>query len=315
MIFRTEIPIKQQQPQIDYDGNVVLLGSCFSNNIGEKLNYFKFNTLINPYGIIFNPIAIENAIAESIEGKVYAKDDLIFSNELWLSLHHHTQFSSVNPDEVLTAIYNNIELLNKALKNASHVVLTLGTAWVYRYVKTDSIVANCHKIPQKEFQKELLTTEQILTSLRNSIALIKKVNKNAVVIFTVSPVRHLKDGFIENQLSKAHLLSSIHEVITAEKTSHYFPSYEIMMDDLRDYRFYNEDMIHPNHTAINYIWKKFVEIWVSKDIYAVMKDVDAIQKGLAHKPFNPTSKQHQEFLKSIEQKINALSKKYPSITF
>ncbi|MEZ4841654.1 MAG: GSCFA domain-containing protein [Flavobacteriaceae bacterium] len=315
MIFRTEIPIKQQQPQIDYDGNVVLLGSCFSNNIGEKLNYFKFDTLINPYGIVFNPVAIENAIAESIEGKVYIQNDLIFFNELWLSLHHHTQFSSSKVDEVLTAINNNIELLHNALKNASHVILTLGTAWVYRYLKTDSIVANCHKIPQKEFQKELLTTEQVSTSLRNSIALIKKVNKNAVVIFTVSPVRHLKDGFIENQLSKAHLLSSIHEVITAEKNVHYFPSYEIMMDDLRDYRFYNEDMIHPNHTAIDYIWGKFTETWVSKDAYTVMNDVDTIQKGLAHKPFNPTSKQHQEFLKSIEQKINVLSKKYPSITF
>ena len=315
MIFRTEIPIKQQQPQIDYDGNVVLLGSCFSNNIGEKLNYFKFDTLINPYGIVFNPVGIENAIAESIEGKVYIQNDLIFFNELWLSLHHHTQFSSSKVDEVLTAINNNIELLHNALKNASHVILTLGTAWVYRYLKTDSIVANCHKIPQKEFQKELLTTEQVSTSLRNSIALIKKVNKNAVVIFTVSPVRHLKDGFIENQLSKAHLLSSIHGVIPAEKNVHYFPSYEIMMDDLRDYRFYNEDMIHPNHTAIDYIWGKFTETWVSKDAYTVMNDVDTIQKGLAHKPFNPTSKQHQEFLKSIEQKINVLSKKYPSITF
>lgn len=315
MIFRTEIPIKQQQPQIDYDGNVVLLGSCFSNNIGEKLNYFKFNTLINPYGVIFNPIAIENAITESIEEKVYTKNDLIFFNELWLSLHHHTQFSSPKVDEVLTTINNNIELLDNALKNASHIILTLGTAWTYRYFKTDSIVINCHKIPQKEFQKELLTIEQISKSLRNSIALIKKVNKKAVVILTVSPVRHLKDGFIENQLSKAHLLSSIHKVITAEKNAHYFPSYEIMMDDLRDYRFYNEDMIHPNHTAIHYIWKKFVETWVSKDIYAVMNDIDTIQKGLAHKPFNPTSKQHQEFLKSIEQKIDAVSKKYPLITF
>ncbi|GAG96622.1 unnamed protein product, partial [marine sediment metagenome] len=190
-------------------------------------------------------------------------------------------------------------------------IITLGTAWVYRFIETNELVGNCHKVPQKKFLKELLSIDEIVVSLENIISLIKDFNPKTTILFTVSPVRHLKDGFIENSQSKAHLLAAIHQVIentTSGARIHYFPSYEIMLDDLRDYRFYKRDMIHPNLTAIDYIWEKFQQAWLDDKTTSIMKEVDTIQKGLAHIPFNPKSEQHQQFLKNLQHKIQVLKK-------
>ena len=186
---------------------------------------------------------------------------------------------------------------------------------MYRYIETDTLVANCHKIPQKKFSKELLTINEISESLEGSIALVKSLKKDVSIIFTLSPIRHLKNGFIENKLSKAHLLSAIHEVTDPKDGIHYFPSYEIMMDDLRDYRFYAEDMIHPNAIAIQYIWERFRDTWISDNAMKIMDEVNSIQKDLSHKPFNPDSKQHAEFLDSIDFKIKRLQTTLPKINF
>ena len=185
---------------------------------------------------------------------------------------------------------------------------------MYRYIETDTIVANCHKIPQKKFLKELLSVSEISESLARSISLIKSVNSDAAVIFTVSPVRHLKDGFIENTQSKSHLIAAIHTLVNEQDVS-YFPSYEIMMDELRDYRFYAEDMIHPNKTAINYIWRKFIDTWFSEETKSIMKEIDEIQKGLLHRPFHEDSKLHQQFLLKLEQKKSSLQERLPFINF
>ncbi|WBX74012.1 GSCFA domain-containing protein [Tenacibaculum pacificus] len=303
MKLQTQIPLKKQSYNlIDYNSKLLLLGSCFSENIGNKLSFYKFQSEQNPFGILFHPKAIEKLITDAINQKKYTEEDIFYHNESWHCFNAHSSLSSLDKKEVL----NNLNTANTAtfkhLKNASHIIITLGTSWVYRKISSNAIVANCHKIPQKNFLKEILTIDEIAESLDAIIALTKSVNPDISIIFTVSPVRHIKDGFIENQQSKAHLLSAIHSIIDAKKNIYYFPSYEIMMDELRDYRFYAEDMIHPNNTAINYIWEKFIEVWISEQSKETMQKVATIQKGLTHRSFNPTSEAHQKFLKNIEQK-------------
>ena len=315
MKLQTKIPLKRKtQDLIDYQSNILLLGSCFSENIGDKLSYFKFQSIQNPFGILFHPKAIENLITNTSNKKVYSSDDLIYQNEIWHSFDAHSSLSSASENELLNKLNVAISLTNKKIKEASHIVITLGTSWVYRYIETDTIVANCHKIPQKKFLKELLSVSEISESLARSISLIKSINSDAAVIFTISPVRHLKDGFIENTQSKSHLIAAIHTLVNEQDVS-YFPSYEIMMDELRDYRFYAEDMIHPNKTAINYIWRKFIDTWFSEETKSIMKEIDEIQKGLLHRPFHEDSKLHQQFLLKLEQKKSSLQERLPFINF
>ena len=315
MDFQTIITLeKKKHNLIDYNSKIVLLGSCFSENIGKKLSYFKFQSEENPFGNLFHPKAIENLITNAINEKKYLDKDLVFNNERWHSLDAHSSLSSSNKNEVLDNLNFSLQSTFKQLKIASHIIITLGTSWVYREISSGKIVANCHKIPQKKFLKELLSVDEITENLEAIISLVKSINKKSKVVFTVSPVRHLKDGFIENQRSKSHLISAIHGVID-NRNSFYFPAYEIMMDELRDYRFYKEDMIHPNTTAINYIWGKFVNVWFSENANSTMHKVEAIQKGLTHKPFNENSKQHQQFLKKIKEKEKALLQEFPFMKF
>jgi len=311
MNLQTKIPLKPAENQIDYQSQLLILGSCFAENIGGKLEYFKFQTLQNPLGILFHPLVIEKLIIKAIKKKTYSEEDIFFLNERWHCFDAHSELSNPSKEELLEKLNSGLQKTYQQLIKSTHIVITLGTAWVYRNSKTNSVVANCHKVPQKEFSKELLSAAEIQKSLENTIEGIKAINKNAQFIFTVSPVRHLKDGFIENQRSKAHLITAIHQITKA----YYFPSYEIMMDELRDYRFYKADMVHPNQVAIDYIWEKFVKVWISPDAHSAMKKVDEIQKGLKHRPFNPQSEQHQTFVKSFEKKITYLQEEYPFMNF
>jgi hypothetical protein len=316
MILQTKIALKKQLlNQINYDSKLLLLGSCFSENIGEKLSYYKFQSVVNPFGILFHPKAIENLITNAINQKEYTEDDIFYHNERWHCFNAHSSLSSTNKEELLNNLNKSNTSTFEQLRNSTHLVITLGTSWVYRFIETDTIVANCHKVPQKKFLKEILSTDEITESIEAIISLIKSVNKNVNILFTVSPVRHLKDGFIENQRSKSHLLSAIHNIIEPRENTYYFPSYEIMMDELRDYRFYSEDMIHPNKTAINYIWEKFSDTWISEETQKTMNEVEVIQKGLAHRPFNPNSEAHLKFLDNVQQKKETLVKAFPFIKF
>ena len=316
MIFQTHIPLKKQKHHlINYNSKLLLLGSCFSENIGNKLSYYKFQTQQNPFGILFHPKAIETFITKVINEEKYTESDVFFHNERWHCFDAHSVVSSTSKEELLNTLNTNINSTYQHLKNTSHIIITLGTAWVYREIATDTLVANCHKIPQKKFLKELLTVEEVSESLEAINSLIKSINPETTIIYTVSPVRHIKDGFIENQRSKAHLLSAIHQVVESRNNTHYFSSYEIMMDELRDYRFYAEDMIHPNQTAIDYIWEKFSEVWFSEETLETMKEVKTIQKGLMHKPFNPNSEAHQLFLKKLQQKKETLLQAFPFMNF
>ncbi len=316
MKLQTQIPLqKETRNVINYNSNLLLLGSCFSKNIGNKLDYFKFQSNQNPFGILFHPKAIETFITNVINEKIYSEDDLIYKNERWHSFHSHSCLSTADKNEILNNLNSAITSTKKSIQKATHIIITLGTSWVYRYIDTDDIVANCHKIPQKKFIKELLSIDEISKILETIIILIKSINRELNIVFTVSPVRHLKDGFVKNTQSKAHLISGIHKVIDIRKRTHYFPSYEIMMDELRDYRFYAEDMIHPNKTAINYIWEKFVDTWFSEASILIMKEIEIIQKGITHRPFDKNSKEHQKFLENLEQKKSSLQKRLPFIKF
>ena len=316
MNLQTNIPLKpQQHNQIDYNSNILLLGSCFSENIGEKFDYHKFQSEINPFGILFHPIAIENLITRSINKDFYTDNELINHTEMWSCFDAHSRLNSVSKEDLENTLNQQIELMYQQIDEATHIIITLGTAWVYRHVASDKIVANCHKISQKEFLKEILSVDDIEAALENIVALVRSINPKVNFIYTVSPVRHLKDGFVENNRSKAHLLSAIHKVVEPRKQLFYFPSYEIMMDELRDYRFYNQDMIHPNGLAIDYIWQKFKTVWLTDDAITTSQKVASIQTKKAHRPFNPNSEAHQKFLANLELEIEEIEKELPHIMF
>lgn len=316
MQLQTQIPLKPENYNpIDYKSKLFLLGSCFVENIGNKLSYFKFQNTLNPIGILFHPKAIEALITNAINEKEYTEEDIFFENEQWHCFDAHSKLSSTSKEDLLDSLNTQIRLTNQQVKESTHIIITLGTAWVYRFIETDTYVANCHKVPQKKFLKELLSVDEIEISLQAIISLIKSINSKATIVFTVSPIRHIKDGFLENTQSKAHLISAIHKVVEPREFLHYFPSYEIMMDELRDYRFYAEDMLHPNTTAINYIWNKFKYAWITPEIYDVMDEVETIQKGLSHKPFNPNTPAHQQFLQNLESKKNSLQSKHGIIFY
>lgn len=308
MLFRTPIQIKPQQTNfIDYQSKVLLLGSCFADHIGAQLTYYKFQTLINPFGTLFHPLAIERVVKDSIEETQYHSNELIDHQSVYHSWFHHSKLSAITPDQVLQNVSEAQNQTSNFLYSASHVVITLGTSWVYELVDSKVVVANCHKMPSSNFTKRLLSIQEIVTSLKNIVNSILSVNQKCQIIFTVSPVRHTKDGLPENALSKAHLLSAIYELTTASDQVFYFPSYEIMMDDLRDYRFYEADMIHPNQQAINYIWEQFKNVWVTEQAQSYFKSIHSIQQGLLHRPLNENSEAHQLFKEQLAQKIQLLS--------
>jgi len=315
MDFTTKITVAKYEHGIDYSSKIVLLGSCFAENMGAKFRYFKFQNSTNPFGIIFNPVAIEKLINRAVYKIEFTEKDIFFYNDQWHCYEVHSELSTTSSVLLLEHLNNILHHFRIELLEATHVVFTYGTSWVYRLKATNEVVANCHKVPQKQFDKEILSVETIAQSIKNSINLIQEVNPNCNFIFTVSPVRHIKDGFVENQRSKAHLITAIHSSIFCLPSSNYFPSYEIMMDELRDYRFYAEDMLHPNQTAIDYIWIQFFENYISEKEFATMQQVCDIQKALHHKPFNPLSESHQKFLANLKEKIMQVQQKLPFVSF
>lgn len=319
MQFRTQIPLSKTNNPIDYNSKVLSFGSCFAENMADKFDYFKFQNETNPFGIIFNPVSIEKIIDRTVEEKWFTEKDVFFLNERWHSFDVHSDLSNSDRQELLETLNKAISQTHKQLKEATHIIITYGTSWIYRNLESEQIVANCHKVPQKQFSKELLTVDAVEKSIQNTINLIQTFNPVINFIFTISPVRHIKDGFAENQLSKSHLFAALHQVLKTHNsqliTANYFPSYEIVMDELRDYRFYGEDMLHPNAVAIDYIWHKFSENYIAVNAISIMNEIEQIQKSLRHRSFNPESEQHQKFLAKLQQRINILGEKLPHIRF
>ncbi|RMA57252.1 GSCFA domain-containing protein [Ulvibacter antarcticus] len=315
MKLQTQIPLSPERNQIDYSSKVLLMGSCFVEHIGDKMEFFKFQNLQNPFGIIFHPFAIEKLVTRAINEELFLEEDIFFYNERWHCFEVHSMLSASEKDEFLNRLNVQLKQLGEYLISASHIILTYGTSWVYRHIESDTIVANCHKIPQKKFLKELLSVEEVAASIDNTSALIKALNPNITFIHTVSPVRHLKDGFVENTRSKAHLIAGLHEQIDRRKQLHYFPSYEIVLDELRDYRFYKEDMLHPSKTAISIVWEKFNSVWVASETQSLQKKIQGIQAGLQHRPFNEDSDAHKEFKSDLQKDIAEIKTLFPHIEF
>ncbi len=339
MKLQTEIPLNPEENQIDYSSKILLLGSCFSENIGAKFDYFKFQNLQNPFGVIFNPVSIEKLIVRAIDDVSFSEEDIFQHNDVWKCFDVHSELSALDKNEFLENLNSALQNLRKALFSATHIIFTFGTSWVYRTVdasaqlsdrasaplSTGEIVANCHKLPKQHFQKELLSIEEISKSLKTIFDKISTINLAATIINTVSPVRHIKDGFAENSLSKAHLISAIHHFLNLKsapdsfrdvnRKSFYFPAFEIMMDELRDYRFYAEDLLHPNKTAIELIWQKFLRVWIASETETLQKEITAVQSGLNHRPFNPNSAEHLQFSKKLQLKIREIQKRFPHIQF
>ena len=316
MKLQTPISILAQQPKIDYGSKILFLGSCFSENIGLQFDRFRFQNLQNPLGILFHPFGIEKLLFRATQNDLFTAQDVFCYNETWHCFEAHSRLKSTqSQDDLLLKLNSAIRDTQEYLQNSTHIVITLGTAYIYRHLENDQYVANCHKVPQKCFAKSCVKSEAILTSLKRIMNYCNAIRKDVKVIFTVSPVRHMKDGLVENNYSKAQLITAIHDLLPTWPQASYFPSYEIMLDELRDYRFYSKDMLHPSSLAIEYIWERFMQTWINPNAFETMKKVDSVQKRLEHKAFNPQSKQHQNFLQKLNQDMEALQNKYGFMRF
>ena len=317
MKLQTRVPLTKTASPVTYNSKVLLLGSCFVTNMGARLRYFKFKTLENPFGILYHPNAILNVISRAVKSEYFNPAGLFEHNEGWHSFEVHSEMSKPSAEALENALNEALRGTRTTLMECSHLLITLGTAWGYRLKESGALVANCHKVPQSAFNKELQTMASIKSCLKAIIREIRTLNEKTQIIFTISPVRHLKDGFVGNQKSKAHLISALHEVLeeSEDKALAYFPAYEIQMDELRDYRFYDSDLLHPNELAADYIWDIFKECWIADAAYPVMDTVMEIQKGLQHRPFNPDSRAHQQFRQALVARMDALRNKFPGITF
>ena len=312
--FRTEILLKKAAISLQHKDNILLVGSCFAENIGEKLLNCKFKTEVNPFGILFNPASIAQSLNILADNTFSFKEEhLHFHNGEWFSFFHHGKFSHTDKFACLDNLNITLQHQRAFLQKTQFLIITLGSAVVYSY--QGNVVANCHKLPQKEFKKSMLGIEEIVSELSNSIQKIRKINPDIQIIFTISPVRYIKDDMVENTLSKAHLTVAVHQLIEKTENSYYFPAYEIMMDDLRDYRFYANDMIHPSSLAIDYIWDKFSEMFFEKSTLTINGMIHDVLLAKNHRLKNPCSQESKKFKTEQIQKIHQIQNQYPYISF
>jgi len=316
MEFRTAVGIKKQEPDINYSSRIMMFGSCFTENIGKKLQEAKFQTLINPSGILYNPESIRSHISRILEKRAFTEDEIFEHESVWKSFDHHSRFATLSPEAFLDSANRKLEEAAEFLKKTDFLIITFGTSWIYRLKESGRVVANCHKLPANNFIREKLNQGTIVESYSALIQELLKVSPEIKIIFTVSPIRHWKDGAHENQLSKATLLLAIEELqqLFPENTS-YFPAYEIVMDELRDYRFYAEDMIHTNEITINYIWKRFADSFFSKDTTGTISEIEKLVQATRHRPFNPQSDTFRQFIRKNIALLEKFEKKYPYIDF
>ena len=310
MDFHLEFTPKPFDDKISHPHNLLLIGSCFTEQIGTKLSNHKFSVLDNPNGILFNPVSICKSISSYIENKQYTEADLFYQNESWNSWEYHSRFSDPDKQKCLKGINESQYKANTFLKNADWLLITLGSAFVYE-LENKEVVANCHKVPTDKFIKRLLPFEEVFAGLQQMIEKVKIFNPGIKIIFTISPVRHLRDGFVENNRSKATLIQAVHQLTEKNADCIYFPAYELIIDDLRDYRFFAEDMVHPNYAATNYVWEKFIATCIDEPSQQLMKEIAVIVAAKNHKPFNPASEQHKKFLLTNLDKVKKLQQQFP----
>ena len=321
MKFHCEFDIKKLSKPIDYRNNLFLMGSCFTESMGDKLRKLKFSILENPNGILFNPVSVAEAIDSYLEKKQIIADDLFKLNETWHSWNHHSRLSGITQMEVLSKINTTVIQAHDFLKKTNYLMITLGSVWVYTFTHQaansviGNVAANNHKAPASWFLKKLMTVEETLTIWEELLKKIFLFNPNLTIIFTISPVRHLREGVIENNRSKAVLIQTVHQLVEQFENVYYFPAYELVIDDLRDYRFYAEDLVHPNYQATQYVWEKFTESCMNEEAKSLMKEIAEINLAFQHKPLNNLTIQHQHFLANYSNKTKVLQSKYPFLDF
>jgi hypothetical protein len=296
MIARTEIHFPDFTQKIDYKSVITLLGSCFSDNIGEKLDIYRFNSSSNDLGIVYNPVSMAIQLEHLDKSPLDPK--LIVEREgKYFHLDYHSKVNAASLDELQRKIIDLNQAFYNRLRSSTHVFITLGTAWVYVFSELGQVVTNCHKMPSYLFSKKMLTRDEIINALLRIISILRTLQPDVTIIFTLSPVRHIKDGIAENQHSKALLLTCIHEILDVK--SHYLPVYEVMMDDLRDYRYYADDMLHPSNKAIDYIWSKFTHSFMNEHTLSLLPLAEKIYKMRHHRPFDKQSLAYQNHLDTI----------------
>ena len=326
MDFRLEFDVKPFSTRIKHTDKILLTGSCFTEHIARNLSETKFNIISNPNGILFNPVSIADAVITYIEKKIYRKDDLFYFNESWNSWDHHSRFSSPDIQKALDEINNSQLSAHEFLKQSDWLIISLGSAFVYEWDnqitelnypqgRLSPTVANCHKVPANKFRKRLLSVEEVLAVLDEMIYRLSFFNPNIKIIFTISPVRHIREGFVENNKSKAVLIHCVHQLVEKFDKLYYFPAYELVLDDLRDYRFFAEDMVHPNYLATQYVWEKFTAAGIDPSCYSIIKEIQKINTAYKHRPFNAASDAHKQFLQSQLEKIRQLMQTYPYLDF
>lgn len=306
MELQTKIEIEPSGLRMDYDSRMMLLGSCFAENIGKKLKQFRFPVELNPCGIVYNPASVANVLNLLLEKRLFTGEELLENGGRWVSLWHHGSFSSPDKETCLKNINRRLEPAAVYLEKTDVLLITWGTSWVYRYLESGVIAANCHKFPAPAFERFRLSVADIVKEYAELIPRLLRQNPRLKIIFTVSPIRHWKDGAHGNQLSKATLLLAIEELSRQFSCVGYFPSYEIVMDELRDYRFYAEDMLHVSEQAVEYIWERFADSYLSPEARDLMTRIDKVNRGLAHRPFDGDSEAYRNFMERLRQEMEAI---------
>lgn len=313
MQFSTPIHINQEA-DITYKSKIMMFGSCFSEHIGNRLDALKFSVSNNPLGILFNPCSIQESIKRIVSFKQFDHTDLFCKEGVWNSFHLHSKFARLSEEDFLLNANQALESAHRFMREASHIFITLGTAWIYE-LADGGVVANCHKEPQERFSRRRIDMTECVESLNGAIQLIRSLNPTAKITFTVSPIRHWKDGAHENQLSKSTLLLAIGIVQERNRDIQYFPAYEIMMDELRDYRFYASDMLHPNESAIQYIWEKFTACRMTSEAIEQMATIQKLRETVGHRPFNPDCDSHKRFIQKTKENLETIAQAMPWIDF
>ena len=291
----------------------MVMGSCFAEHIGKRLADMKWRAELNPFGVLYNPLSISEALMRLMKFRQYGDEELTcFPDGGWSTWLHHSRYSHSVKEMALATINASLEAGSRALAEADMLVITWGTAWVYQLRNTGEVVGNCHKVPEREFVRYRLSVEEIVAEYTQLLGRLWALNPKVRVLFTVSPVRHLKDTLHGNQLSKATLLLAVDELCRRYPDRlHYFPAYEIVMDELRDYRFYAEDMAHPSAQAVEYVWERFVEHVTDRDAQAFIAEWAKMVRAMAHRPFRPEAEEYKRFVEQNIEKIMALKERYP----
>jgi len=315
MEFILPFQVTPSPHKISYADKILFVGSCFTEEIGKQMKDLKFDVMQNPNGILYDPLSISSALISYIENKQYKEDDLFLLNELWHSWQHHSLFSGMNKEMVLHNINHSQFQAHQFLKNASWLIITAGTSYNYHLKESGETIANCHKAPAAFFEKKLISIEEIITNFSTAITKLQSYNPNLKIIFTISPVRHIRDGVIENNQSKARLIEAIHFIKEKSQNVFYFPAYELIIDVLRDYRFYKNDLVHPTDAATGFVFENFCNAFVDEPGKKLLEEIKMIVSAMNHKPFQKESAAHKKFVNAQLEKIKMIGARFPSIDF